>query len=148
LLLRRFEIRDEAMDIVEFAFCDPGQSQLTDGLSAPGVPLPDGIRFNVQLLLDELFELIDALPLLRRRSGQGMQIPREFRHLLHDSAIGLEVRIVAGDQVASMTAFGRDERLLNGPQQLNEFMAGCIEPAVLHDDGGIAIRHHADDQYP
>ena len=72
LLLRRFEIRDEAMDIVEFAFCDTGQCQLPDGLSAPGVPLPDGIRFNVQLLLDQLFELRDAFPLLRRRSGQGM----------------------------------------------------------------------------
>ena len=47
-----------------------------------------------------------------------------------------------------MTAFGRDERLLNGPEQLNEFMTGCIQPAVLHDDGGIAIRHHADDEYP
>jgi hypothetical protein len=142
-LFKTFQIRDESVDIVELTLRHAGHGQLAHCVGSLLSTLADGVGLDVQLLLDELFQLGDTFALFRHWSGEGLKVPRIFGHLFHDGTVGLEIGFVAGDQITAMAAFRRDERFFDRSQQLNELMACGVQTAVFHHHGGVPIRHDA-----
>ena len=78
---------------------------MADGFIAMLLALRDGSRLCSQLPDNELFKRLYAGLLFSSLVRQAPEIPKVFGHSFNNGPVGPEVRLVAGDEIASMAAF-------------------------------------------